>query len=77
MIFLAYNETPSKWTIIGGSLLLCVLAVHESRPLFEKSRELYRSVSKRMSSTSRINDVDAEALLGKDEENDDVQVVLT
>ena len=75
MIFLAYNETPSKWTLIGGSL--CVLAVHESRPLFEKSRELYRSVSKRMSSTSRINDVDAEALLGKDEENDDVQVVLT
>ena len=53
---------------MGGSLLLCVLAVHESRPLFEKTRELYRSMSKRMSSTSEINEVDTEALLAKDGE---------
>ena len=72
---------PSKWTLIGGSLLLCVLAVHESRPLFEKSQELYRSLSKRLSSTSRISGVDTDALLGNndqhDEDNDDAQVVLT
>jgi hypothetical protein len=50
MVFLAYDEVPSKWTLIGGSLLLCVLAAHESRPLFEKSREVYRSLSRRLSS---------------------------
>lgn len=35
-VFFAYDEIPSKWTLIGGSLLLCVLAMHESQPLFEK-----------------------------------------
>lgn len=40
--------------MIGGSLLLCVLAVHESRPIFEKSKEVYRIMSKRFS--SRLND---------------------
>lgn len=54
-VFFAYKDVPSKWTLIGGSLLLCVLAMHESRPLFEKSRDVYRSMSKRFS--SRMSDV--------------------
>ena len=50
-VFLAYRDAvPSKWTLIGGSLLLLVLALHESRPLFEKAKEVHRSISMRMSS---------------------------
>ena len=49
-VFLAYKDAPSKWTLIGGSLLLVVLALHESRPLFEKAKEVHRSISMRMSS---------------------------
>ena len=49
-VFLAYRDVPSKWTLIGGSLLLVVLALHESRPLFEKAKEVHRSISMRMSS---------------------------
>lgn len=49
-VFFAYSDVPSKWTLIGGSLLLFVLAIHESRPLFEKSKEVYRTMSKRFSS---------------------------
>ena len=37
-------------TLIGGSLLLVVLALHESRPLFEKAKKVHRSISMRMSS---------------------------
>lgn len=48
-VYFAYGDVPSKWTIIGGSLLLTVLAVHESRPLFKKAKELYRSISRRIS----------------------------
>ena len=51
-VFLAYGDVPSKWTLIGGSLLLLVLAIHESRPLFEKAKELHRSISMRLSSRS-------------------------
>jgi len=46
-VYLAFGDVPSKWTIIGGSLLLTVLAVHESRPLFEKVKEVQRSISRR------------------------------
>ena len=49
-VWLAYRDVPSKWTLIGGSLLLLVLALHESRPLFEKAKEVQRSVSRRISS---------------------------
>ena len=49
-VWLAYRDAPSKWTLIGGSLLLVVLALHESRPLFEKAKEVQRSVSRRISS---------------------------
>ena len=49
-VFFAFDEIPSKWTLIGGSLLLFILAAHESRPLFEKAREQYRSMSTRFSS---------------------------
>lgn len=49
-VWLAYRNVPSKWTLIGGSLLLLVLALHESRPLFEKAKEVKRSVSRRISS---------------------------
>lgn len=45
-VFFAYNVVPGKWTLIGGSLLLIVLAAHESIPLFSKSREMYRRFSK-------------------------------
>lgn len=54
-MFFAYDEIPSKWTLTGGSLLLCVLAMHESQPLFEKSRDVYRSMSSRFS--RRMSDV--------------------
>lgn len=54
-VFFAYNEIPSKWTLIGGSLLLCVLTIHESQPLFEKSRDVYRSMSSRF--TGSVHDV--------------------
>merc|ERR1712161_109944 len=49
-VYLAYGDVPSVWTLVGGSLLLVVLAVHESRPLFEKAREVQRSISRRLSS---------------------------
>jgi drug/metabolite transporter (DMT)-like permease len=32
-VYLAYGDAPSTWTLIGGSLLLAVLALHESYPL--------------------------------------------
>ena len=34
-VFLAYGDVPSTWTIIGGSALLVILAVHESWPLLK------------------------------------------
>lgn len=47
-VFAAYGDVPSKWTLIGGSLLLAVLAIHESTPLaFEKAKDLRRSLSSR------------------------------
>lgn len=49
-MYFAFDEIPSTWTLIGGSLLLFILAAHESRPLFEKAREQYRSMSTRFSS---------------------------
>merc|ERR1712238_419620 len=49
-VYLAYGDVPSVWTLVGGSLLLVVLAVHESRPLFEKARKVQRSLSRRLSS---------------------------
>ena len=49
-VFLAYDDVPSKWTLIGGTLLLVVLAVHESRPLFEKAQSISRRISSRMGS---------------------------
>jgi len=49
-VWLAYRDVPSKWTLIGGSLLLVVLALHESRPLFVKAKEVHRSLSRRISS---------------------------
>jgi len=49
-VFFAYRDVPSKWTLIGGSLLLVVLALHESRPLFIKAKEVQRSLSRRISS---------------------------
>jgi len=48
-VFLAYRDVPSKWTLIGGSLLLTVLAVHESRPLFDKAKDMHRSLSRQLS----------------------------
>eukprot|EP00751_Fragilariopsis_kerguelensis_P016213 CAMPEP_0170845184 /NCGR_PEP_ID=MMETSP0734-20130129/7431_1 /TAXON_ID=186038 /ORGANISM="Fragilariopsis kerguelensis, Strain L26-C5" /LENGTH=425 /DNA_ID=CAMNT_0011213953 /DNA_START=190 /DNA_END=1467 /DNA_ORIENTATION=- len=48
-VYLAYGDVPSVWTLVGGSLLLVVLAVHESRPLFEKARVVQRSISRRLS----------------------------
>jgi hypothetical protein len=60
-VFLAYNVAPSKWTLIGGSLLFCVLAAHESMPLVYKSREVYRTFSKRFSSKIGDDDDDKEA----------------
>ena len=39
-------------TLIGGLLLLVVLAGHESVPLFERLRDVYRTITrKRFSST--------------------------
>merc|ERR1719491_1693770 len=48
-VYLAYGDVPSVWTLVGGPLLLVVLAVHESRPLFEKARVVQRSISRRLS----------------------------
>merc|ERR1719491_1612701 len=48
-VYLAYGDVPSVWTLVGGSLLLVVLALHESRPLFEKARVVQRSISRRLS----------------------------
>jgi len=41
-VFLAYGDVPSLWTILGGSLLLVVLAVHEATPLFHKAHKTIR-----------------------------------
>jgi drug/metabolite transporter (DMT)-like permease len=50
-VYFAYGDVPTKWTLIGGSLLLAVLAVHESLPLLERANDAVRaSISKRMSS---------------------------
>ena len=48
-VYLAYRDAPSQWTIIGGSLLLVVLAVHEAGPLYDKATDLRRSLSRRIS----------------------------
>eukprot|EP00956_Cyclotella_meneghiniana_P006009 scaffold7825_cov67-Cyclotella_meneghiniana.AAC.3 len=69
LVFFAYKEVPSIYTLIGGSLLLVVLAAHESGPLFEKSREVYRTMSKRFSSTvhegiDQSHDVSKEEFVG-------------
>merc|ERR1711865_500362 len=48
-VYLAYGDVPSTYTLIGGGLLLTVLAVHESRPLFEKANTVRRSISRRFS----------------------------
>ena len=50
-VYLAYGDAPSKFTIIGGSLLLAVLAIHESRPIFEKAKVVSQSISRRISSS--------------------------
>ncbi|OEU21636.1 hypothetical protein FRACYDRAFT_235262 [Fragilariopsis cylindrus CCMP1102] len=50
-VYLAYGDAPSKFTIIGGSLLLAVLAIHESRPIFEKAKDVSQSISRRISSS--------------------------
>ena len=67
-VFLAYRDVPSKWTLIGGSLLLVVLALHESRPLFEKAKEVHRSISMRMSSRRSLGggSLVATAQIGED-----------
>jgi drug/metabolite transporter (DMT)-like permease len=53
-VYFAYGDVPTNWTLIGGSLLLAVLAVHESLPLLERAGNTVRaSISKRMSSSSR------------------------
>jgi len=50
-VYFAYGDVPAKWTIIGGSLLLVVLALHEATPLLsEKAIDLRLSVSNRISS---------------------------
>jgi len=49
-VFVAYGDVPSRWTLIGGSLLLAVLALHESRPLFQKAHGGFKS----MRSKSRL-----------------------
>ena len=72
-VFFAYNVVPGKWTLIGGSLLLIVLAAHESIPLFSKSREMYRRFSKRLSSEIGNDDKEtqhmlAETLIGNGDE---------
>lgn len=51
-VYFAYGDVPSKWTIIGGSLLLTVLALHESLPLLENARRtVSRSISSKMTSS--------------------------
>lgn len=41
-VFLAYGDVPSMWTLIGGTILLVILVVHESRPLLKKTHRLIR-----------------------------------
>jgi drug/metabolite transporter (DMT)-like permease len=55
-VYFAYGDIPSVWTIIGGSLLLTVLAVHESLPLFQKAKRSISRLTRKMSSrtTSRL-----------------------
>lgn len=68
-VFLAYRDVPSKWTLIGGSLLLVVLAVHESRPLFEKAKEVHRSLTRQISSRKESAEkVDGDILLTNKED---------
>merc|ERR1712166_516230 len=66
-VYLAYGDAPSKFTIIGGSLLLTVLAIHESRPIFEKAKIVSQSISRRISSSrmmrnSSINNGDGKMI---------------
>ena len=49
-VFFAYKDVPSIWTLIGGSLLLVVLVVHESYPLFHNATGSDRRLSMRKSS---------------------------
>ena len=49
-VFFAYKDVPSIWTLIGGSLLLVVLVVHESYPLFQYDKGNDRRLSMRKSS---------------------------
>ena len=41
-VYFAYGNVPSNWTILGGSLLLVVLAIHESIPLCGIVRKSFR-----------------------------------
>lgn len=50
-VYFAYGDIPSVWTIIGGSLLLAVLAVHESLPLFQKAKRSISRLSRKLSNS--------------------------
>mmetsp|Transcript_22968 Transcript_22968/g.34836 ORF Transcript_22968/g.34836 Transcript_22968/m.34836 type:complete len:357 (-) Transcript_22968:293-1363(-) len=60
-VYFGYGDVPSKWTIIGGSLLLVVLAIHESGPLFEKANYVRKSISHRLSTRISSGFVAAQA----------------
>jgi drug/metabolite transporter (DMT)-like permease len=53
-VYFAYGDVPTRWTLIGGSLLLAVLAVHEALPLLERANDTVRASfgSKRQMSDS-------------------------
>ena len=51
-VFLAYGDAPSTWTLIGGSALLVILAVHESWPLLKKAHRVTRRMVSMFASTT-------------------------
>jgi drug/metabolite transporter (DMT)-like permease len=56
-VFLAYGDVPQIWTIVGGFLLLFVLAFHEAKPFFERAQVEVENESTVSSANEKFVDV--------------------
>eukprot|EP00537_Pseudo-nitzschia_pungens_P017885 CAMPEP_0172410188 /NCGR_PEP_ID=MMETSP1061-20121228/76749_1 /TAXON_ID=37318 /ORGANISM="Pseudo-nitzschia pungens, Strain cf. pungens" /LENGTH=391 /DNA_ID=CAMNT_0013146359 /DNA_START=702 /DNA_END=1877 /DNA_ORIENTATION=+ len=81
LVGLVYGDVPSEWTVIGGSLLLLVLAVHELIPVLllvnrEKAAVVEtngcteKNVSNEIMDKDKDKDIEMDIEMDKDKERD-------
>jgi len=70
-VYFAYGNAPSNWTILGGSLLLVVLAIHESIPLCEIASKSFRK--KRASDDDDDDDDDDDSIVKQQQQQQQQQ----